>query len=63
MWSVEKKDVLNVIYYEYIDYYGFQTTDEPYLKQAEVRWDVQQITVSGATSLFVGALTFSLHLW
>lgn len=56
VWSIEVNDVLNVLFYEFIDRSAGGAADgaAAYGILDKVRWDVKQLTVKGATSVLVG---------
>ena len=54
-WSIEANDVLNVLFYEFIDRSaGGAAAGAAYSNLDKIKWDVKQVTIKGATSTVVG---------
>ena len=61
MWSLEKNDVLNVLFYEFIDRSaGGAAAGAAYNSLDAIRWDVKQVTITGATKMLSGCAALVL---
>jgi hypothetical protein len=49
VWSLEKNDIINVLFYEFIDRNaGGAAAGAAYNNLDAIRWDVKQVTITGA---------------
>jgi hypothetical protein len=52
VWSLEKNDIINVLFYEFIDRNaGGAAAGAAYNNLDAIRWDVKQVTITGAKQL------------
>lgn len=55
VWSLEKNDIINVLFYEFIDRdAGGAAAGAAYNNLDAIRWDVKQVTITGATNMMHG---------